>query len=130
MRSTLLPVHDHAPIGMLKDSSSYGFTMPFNFVLIAHDPESRENTFDFADMADYWGGRDSSWGLLLDRTDYRGIVGLHPPRAGIALGFTTEKRWRETTTVQVWVAEERGTMDFDLTPEQINEVLGKATPVR
>jgi hypothetical protein len=115
---------------MLKDSSSYGFTMPFNFVLIAHDPESRENTFDFADMADYWGGRDSSWGLLLDRTDYRGIVGLHPPRAGIALGFTTEKRWRETTTVQVWVAEERGTMDFDLTPEQINEVLGKATPVR
>ena len=123
MRSTLLPDLDHAPIRMIKSSSIHGHTVPFNFMLVAHDTEAKENTFDFPDLADFWGGRDSSWGLLVERTNHRGSVGLHPPTARIALGLTTEEQWLRTTTVQVWVPEERGTRDFDLTPEQLKLAL-------
>lgn len=126
LRSTLLPPAAHAPIRMIKPSQIYRRDMPFNFILVAHDAEARENTFDFADMANYWGGLDSSWGLLVDRTNYRGLIFLHPPSARIGLGFTTEKDWLRTTTVQVWAPEERGIVDLDLSPEEVRQLL--ATP--
>lgn len=127
-RSTLLPEQEFAPLTTLSRNGEIAGELPFNFLLVSHDPEARENRFAFAQFASYWGGENTSWGTMFIRNNHRGIVSVDKPRARIGLGFTTEEKWQRTAAVQVWIPEERGTVDFDLTPEQLKQLLTPAVP--
>lgn len=122
MHSALIPERGFAPITHLDPKLPTNTPLGFHFLLVSHDPDARENRFAFDEMASYWGGSDSSRGLLRENTAQRGITMVWLPGPRIKLGFTTEERYQETTTVQVWITEDCGTQDFDLTPEQLQQV--------
>jgi hypothetical protein len=125
VRSTLLPESPPAPIRVVSPANRGGKPLPFHFALVAHDPDARENTFSIADLAFSYGGRDTSWGLMHSRCDRTGLVGVEEPLARYALGLTTFDQWLQHTTVQVWVPEERGTVDLTLSPAQVKQLLAK-----
>lgn len=119
----VLPVREHRP------AESRGQTLAEGFLLVLEDPELRENTAQ--DLGprqhEYGPGRDQGFAWQADESqgfDFR----LSPPVVQHELLKTTDEDWVKRLNATLWHAEERGTIDLELTAAQMAEVLAEPKP--
>lgn len=114
----MLPPREHRP------AESRGQSLAEGFLLVLEDPELRENRAQ--DLGprqhEYGPGRDQGFAWQADESqgfDFR----LSPPLVQHDLLKTTDQDWVKRLNATLWHAEERGTVDLELTAAQMEEVL-------
>jgi hypothetical protein len=119
--SRLLPDQPHARI--------HRGSQPLipSFILVLHDPELRE--VEAHDFFFYKGQvfRPGSHPWQFDENRHLQIS-LREPEAQLHLLQRTKDEWIDLQTVTLWHVEERGTVELDLTAEQMAELLAEPMP--
>lgn len=119
----MLQPREHRP------AESRGQTLAEGFLLVLEDPELRENRAQ--DLGprqhEYGPGRDQGFAWQADESqgfDFR----LSPPLVQHDLLKTTDEDWMKRLNATLWHAEERGTVELELTAAQMAEVLAEPKP--
>ncbi len=119
----MLPPREHRP------AESRGQSLAEGFLLVLEDPELRENRAQ--DLGprqhEYGPGRDQGFAWQADESqgfDFR----LSPPLVQHDLLKTTDEDWMKRLNATLWHAEERGTVELELTAAQMAEVLAEPKP--
>lgn len=118
LHSNMLPVRAHAP------AVARGRPLMDAFFLVTEDPELRENKALSLGLTR--GGRVAG---LMDAEAVEPLsLRIWPPAAQHFLLKTTHEQWVGRQNVSLWHAEERGTVDLELTAAQMAEVLAPPPP--
>lgn len=118
IHSNMLPARAHAP------AASRGRPLMDAFFLVTEDPELRENQAYALGLTR--GGRMA--GLTAVEVKEPLSLRIWPPAAQEFLLKTTHEDWVNRLNVSLWHAEERGTVDLELTAAQMAEVLAPPPP--
>lgn len=119
----MLPPREHRP------AESRGQSLAEGFLLVLEDPELRENRAQDLGphQREYGPGRDQGFAWQADESqgfDFR----LSPPLVQHDLLKTTDEDWMKRLNATLWHAEERGTVELELTAAQMAEVLAEPKP--
>ena len=119
--SFLISSDDHKPIQNMQ-----GVEIARRFILVFRNATSRELTpeFPFFSYLPY-ATRNMSFGWIQDFTTRCDNLNLPQPWAQMAMLGTTQEDWVKSTSVQIWTAEERGTLDMEVSAEEMKHVLEK-----
>ncbi|MBX7206893.1 MAG: hypothetical protein K1X78_01165 [Verrucomicrobiaceae bacterium] len=119
LRSTVLPRGNHAPMRfpnrVLSDA----------FLLVLEDPELRENEArDLNITQPGWGEGSAFIDEAWQADDKQGFkIRMWEPAAQLYLLNTKREDWINRLNATLWHAEARGTIDLELSAEQMKEVL-------
>lgn len=115
-----LPLRAHRP------AEAKGQALAEGFLLVLEDPELRENeAFDLGlRQRDFGLNRYLSLSLQTDKSQEFEIR-LWTPTVQHEVLKTTHKDWVNRLNATLWYAEERGTVDLELTAAQMAEVLAE-----
>jgi hypothetical protein len=93
-----------------------------SFILTLSDSEFREVTA--FDASIYKGQVKRPWSQPWQFDEDRVLeFSFHPPEAQFYLLQTSREDWINRQTAYLWHVEERGIVELDLTPEQMNQLL-------
>jgi len=99
-----------------------------NFLLVFEDPELRENEAHVLNLSQYQRGMKGmsplAIGWHLDQKQ-RFEIRMWGPNAQHFLLKTTHDQWVDRLKASLWHAEERGVVEFELSAEQMAEVLAE-----
>jgi len=117
----VLPQREHRP------AEARGRPLAEGFLLVLEDPELRENeAFDIGPQQRNY-GLDRYLSLALQSDESQSFeVRLWTPAVQHELLKTTHEDWVKRLNATLWHAEERGTVDIELTALQMAEVLAEA----
>jgi hypothetical protein len=123
VHSLALPPRKHRP------AEVKGQALADGFLLVLEDPELRENeAFDLGlRQRDYGLERYLNLSLQADESQ-EFEVRLWTPAVQHELLKTTHEDWVNRVNATLWYAEERGTIDLELTAAQMAEVLAEPEP--
>lgn len=97
-----------------------------NFLLVLEDPELRENEARCLNLSRYQGGMKGMSPLAIGwHSDQKQAfeIRMWTPEAQHFLLKTTHDQWVDRLKASLWHAEERGVVEFELSAEQMAEVL-------
>ncbi|MFZ2276498.1 MAG: hypothetical protein WAW39_01815 [Prosthecobacter sp.] len=120
-----LPPRDHRP------AVSRGQALADGFLFVLEDPELRENeAHDLGPQKrEYAWNRSQGQGFALQADESQGFdLRLWTPVVQHELLKTTHEEWVKRLNMSLWHAEERGTIDLELTAAQMEGVLAETKP--
>ncbi len=121
--SLVLPPREHRP------AESRGQPLADGFLLVLEDPELRENKADDLGPHQHDYSRVRSQGFALQADESQGFeLRFWTPVVQHYLLKTTHEEWVNRLNASLWHAEERGTVEIELTAAQMAEVLAEPQP--
>lgn len=118
LHSAVRSTETHAP------TQARGRSIARSFLLVLEDPERRENVAHDLGFTQWRVGvpllADQAW---QDELTQSFQIRLWDPAAQRFLLHTTVEDWKNRLNATLWVAEDRGTADLELSAEQMKEVL-------
>ena len=120
LSSAVLPIDAH------RSTQARGRQLSDDFLLVLEDPELRENHAMSLCLVQrqgrYCAYRESSQLWQIDE-DQGFALRMWTPQEQHLILKTTHEEWVNRLNTTLWHAEERGTVDLELTPEQMVQVL-------
>ncbi|HBJ83761.1 MAG TPA: hypothetical protein DDZ88_07825 [Verrucomicrobiales bacterium] len=119
------------PVDAFRNTSGRKRTVDDDFFLVLEDKELRENTAHSLGLVSrkpryvIWQDHSSLW--LHDENQRFEVRLWHPREQQVILQRSLDE-WIDQQDASLWHAEERGTLEFNLTPEQMALVLPEPPP--
>jgi hypothetical protein len=98
------------------------------FLIVLEDKELAEATVKDLGPSQYWPDGDRTWlrsAAFQEESEQPFAIALLAPATQLLILQQTEEQWIDRLTATLWTADERGTLDLILTPEEISQVLAR-----